>query len=79
MPSSVIKKYFYKPEQQILTIVYVSGAVYDYLDVPQEIFDDFRAAFSKGTFLNKEIKPNFKYEKKTWITAKKKEKPKLLF
>ncbi|KIA83379.1 lysyl-tRNA synthetase [Kaistella solincola] len=65
MPSSVIKKYFYKPEQQILTIVYVSGAVYDYLDVPQEIFDDFRAAFSKGTFLNKEIKPNFKYEKKT--------------
>ena len=64
MPSSVIKKYFYKPEQQILTIVYVSGAVYDYLDVPQEIFDDFRAAFSKGTFLNKEIKPNFKYEKK---------------
>ena len=65
MPSSVIKKYSYKPEQQILTIVYVSGAVYDYLDVPQEIFDDFRAAFSKGTFLNKEIKPNFKYEKKT--------------
>ncbi|SFI67284.1 KTSC domain-containing protein [Kaistella treverensis] len=65
MPSSVIKKYFYKPEQQILTIVYVSGAVYDYLDVPQEIFDDFRAAFSKGTFLNKKIKPNFKYEKKT--------------
>ena len=64
MPSSVIGKYFYKPELQILTIVYVSGAVYDYLDVPQEVFDDFRAAFSKGTYLNKNIKPNFRYEKK---------------
>ena len=64
MPSSVIKKYFYKPELQILTIVYVSGAVYDYLDVPQEVFDDFRAAFSKGIYLNKNIKPNFRYEKR---------------
>jgi hypothetical protein len=64
MPSSVIKKYFYKPEPQILTIVYVSGAVYDYLDVPQEVFDDFRAAFSKGIYLNKNIKPNFRYEKR---------------
>lgn len=63
MPSSVIRKYFYNPELQILTIVYVSGAVYDYLDVPQEVFDDFRAAFSKGTYLNKHIKPIFKYEK----------------
>ncbi len=65
MPSSVIRKYFYKPELQILTIVYVSGAVYDYLDVPQEVFDDFRAAFSKGTYLNKNIKPYFKYVKKS--------------
>ncbi|AZI68131.1 KTSC domain-containing protein [Kaistella daneshvariae] len=64
MPSSVIKKYFYKPEVKILTIVYVSGAVYDYLDVPQEVFDDFRAAFSKGIYLNKNIKPNFRYEKR---------------
>ena len=64
MPSSVIKKYFYKLELQILTIVYVSGAVYDYLDVPQEVFDDFRAAFSKGTYLNKNIKPNFRYKKR---------------
>lgn len=63
MPSSVIRKYYYKPELEILRIIYVSGAVYDYLDVPQEVFDEFRAAFSKGTYLNKKIKPFFKYEK----------------
>lgn len=64
MPSSVIRKYFYKPEFQILTVIYVSGAVYDYLGVPQEVFDDFRAAFSKGVYLNKNIKPNYRYQKK---------------
>lgn len=64
MPSSVIRKYFYKPELEILRIIYVSGAVYDYLDVPQEVFDEFRAAFSKGTYLNKIIKPKYRYEKR---------------
>ncbi len=65
MPSSVIRKYYYKPELQVLTIIYVSGAVYDYLDVPQDVFDDFRAAYSKGVFLNKNIKPYYQYEKKS--------------
>ncbi|MBD8018454.1 KTSC domain-containing protein [Kaistella pullorum] len=64
MPSSVIRKYFYKPELEILRIIYVSGAVYDYLDVPQEVFEEFRAAFSKGTYLNKIIKPKYRYEKR---------------
>ncbi len=64
MPSSVIAKYYYKPELEILTIVYISGAVYDYLEVPQVVFDEFRAAYSKGTFLNKRIKPNYRYQKK---------------
>lgn len=63
MPSSVIRKYYYKSEVEILRIIYVSGAVYDYMEVPQEVFDEFRAAFSKGTYLNKKIKPFFKYEK----------------
>lgn len=67
MPSSVIRKYEYKPELEVLRIIYVSGAVYDYLDVPQEVFDDFRAAFSKGTYLNKFIKPKFRYEKREEI------------
>jgi hypothetical protein len=65
MPSSVIRKYYYKPELQVLTIIYVSGAVYDYLDVPQDVFDDFRAAYSKGVFLNKNIKPYYQFEKKS--------------
>ncbi|SEW48630.1 KTSC domain-containing protein [Chryseobacterium wanjuense] len=63
MPSSVINHYLYFPETEILRIIYQSGAVYDYLDVPQEIFDRFRSVQSKGRFLNYVIKPKFKYRK----------------
>lgn len=63
MPSSVIKSYHYFPETETLRIVYVSGTVYDYLDAHQQVFDDFRAAFSKGVFLNRSIKPNYAFRK----------------
>ena len=63
MPSSVIEKYFYMPDSQRLRIVYRSGAVYDYLNVPEATFLRFKQFTSKGTFLNKYIKPNFKFEK----------------
>ncbi|WP_449400555.1 KTSC domain-containing protein [Chryseobacterium wanjuense] len=63
MPSSVINHYLYFPETEILRIIYQSGAVYDYLNVPQEIFDRFRSIQSKGRFLNYVIKPKFKYRK----------------
>ncbi|ALR31545.1 hypothetical protein ATE47_13915 [Chryseobacterium sp. IHB B 17019] len=63
MPSSVVNNYIYFPETEILRIIYQSGAVYDYLKVPTEIFDRFRTAQSKGRFLNYVIKPKFKYKK----------------
>lgn len=65
MPSTVIKTYSYNPEREILRIVYVSGAVYDYYDVPLEVYEEFRTAFSKGIFLNQKIKPFYAFEKKS--------------
>jgi hypothetical protein len=63
MPSSVVNNYKYFPETEILRIIYQSGAVYDYLKVPQEVFDRFKTVQSKGRFLNYVIKPKFKYKK----------------
>lgn len=63
MPSSVINKYHYFPETEILRIFYQSGAVYDYLKVPVEIIERFKTVQSKGRFLNYVIKPKFKYKK----------------
>ncbi len=63
MPSSVVKQYSYYPETEILRIIFQSGSVYDYVKVPQEIFDKFKEAKSKGQFLNAVIKRKFRFRK----------------
>ncbi|REC66564.1 KTSC domain-containing protein [Chryseobacterium flavum] len=61
MPSSVVNHYIYFPETEVLRIIYQSGAVYDYFKVSPDVVEKFGKARSKGTFLNKVIKPKFKY------------------
>ncbi|MBK6400108.1 MAG: KTSC domain-containing protein [Bacteroidia bacterium] len=63
MPSSVIKTYHYDPETKELKIVFVSGLIYKYREVPEEIFLRMKAYTSKGAFLNKFIKRNFVFER----------------
>jgi hypothetical protein len=53
----------YDPATQRLRIVYVSGLIYDYKNVPQEEYDAMKAAFSKGTYLNQNIKGRYDFEK----------------
>lgn len=36
--------------------VFKNGEHYVYLDVPQDVWEQFRDASSKGTFLNRELK-----------------------
>jgi len=63
MPSSVVSKMSYFPKSKVLRITYVSGTIYDYKDVPEDVYEAMREAFSKGTFLNEHIKGNFDFEK----------------
>jgi len=63
MPSSVVAAIRYDASKSTLRVVYVSGAVYDYKKVPEEVYNEMKTAFSKGEYLNKEIKPNYKFEK----------------
>jgi hypothetical protein len=63
MPSSVVAHMIYKPETQTLRIVYVSGMVYDYIQVPESVYLEMKAAFSKGTFLNERIKGHYPFKK----------------
>jgi hypothetical protein len=53
----------YISETEILRIIYQSGAVYDYFKVPVHIADNFGKASSRGKYLNKVIKPRFRYKK----------------
>jgi hypothetical protein len=53
----------YDAGTKTLRIIYLSGAVYDYKNVPEEIYKDIKAAASKGTFLNRDIKGHFPFKK----------------
>jgi len=63
MPSSVVATIKYNPETSILRVVYVSGHVYDYKNVPEQVYEKMKTASSKGVFLNQFIKTGFDFEK----------------
>lgn len=63
MPSTVISTFRYNKKNRILTVVFLSGSVYTYKNVPEDLYLNMKNASSKGSFLNKEIKGNFDFEK----------------
>jgi hypothetical protein len=63
MPSSVVAAIRYDVPTSTLRVVYVSGNVYDYKKVPENVYKEMKAASSKGEYLNKNIKPNYEFEK----------------
>jgi hypothetical protein len=50
--SSAITSLGYDRDSKILEVVLINGAIYQYLNVPEEIYGDFLAAKSKGTYFN---------------------------
>jgi len=65
MPSTVIRSHSYDPETSTLTITFVTGRRYAYHDVPQDVYDSFKAAFSRGTFFNHHIRDHYGYREIT--------------
>lgn len=63
MPSSVVAAITYDVLSSTLCVIYVSGQVYDYKDVPVEVYKAMKAASSKGEFLNEQIKGKYGFEK----------------
>ena len=63
MPSTVIASYNYDEVKQILRIKFISGLVYEYKNVPSEVYIEMKKTTSKGSFLNKHIKNNYEFVK----------------
>jgi lysyl-tRNA synthetase class 2 len=61
MPSTVIRRFQYRPEDLELDVLFTTGRRYVYYNVPQEEADAFRAAFSKGRYFNTRIRDNYDY------------------
>jgi len=68
MPSLVISHFIYFPSSETLRIRFVSGIVYDYVNVPISIYLDMKEAYSKGTYFNKYIKNKFEFIKRSQST-----------
>jgi hypothetical protein len=61
--SSSLASVGYSPTTATLEVEFKHGAVYQYLDVPTEVFEAFLAAESKGTFFNSTVKNCYSYRR----------------
>ena len=59
--STAIARVGYDPARQILRLQYTNDRIYDYFDVPPELYEQLLSAESAGEFVNLEIKPNYDY------------------
>jgi len=63
MPSTAIANMKYYAASSVLHVVFLSGAEYEYKDVPLAIYNAMKRAKSKGRFLNLKIKGNYSFRK----------------
>lgn len=63
MPSTVIKSFNYDAEKQILTVTFITGRQYEYLNVAEENYLAMKSAFSKGEYFNTHIKKQHAFRK----------------
>jgi hypothetical protein len=59
--SSNIARFGYDEASQILTVEFNNGGTYNYYDVLVTVFDQMKAAPSKGQFLAQSIKGSYRY------------------
>lgn len=61
--SSNIKGANFHIENKKLKITFASGVIYEYADVPHEIFSGFDNADSQGVYFNKNIAKKYSFQK----------------
>ena len=60
--STNIEAIGYDVDAQVLHVRFTSGREYVYSDVPDWVFEGFRNADSKGSYLNREIRNQYNYQ-----------------
>lgn len=63
MPSTVIRRFAYRPGEQTLDVEFVTGRVYRYRGVPADVAAAMTAAFSKGSYFNRAIRDRYVHER----------------
>lgn len=63
MPPSVVSAIRYSSDNATLRIIFVSGMVYDYKNVPEQVYKEMKSSESKGAYLNLHIKGHYTFDK----------------
>ncbi len=63
MPSTVIRSFHYHAAERRLEILFQTGRRYSYFDVPPDVSEAMRDAFSKGEFFNAHIRDKFRFSR----------------
>lgn len=61
--SSNIRSVGYDPQSQTLEVEFLSGAVYQYYGVPENMHENLLREASKGRFLNTYIRDQYPYSR----------------
>ena len=61
MPSTVIRRFVYCPDNLELWVEFTTGRRYVYSGVSHEVADAFRGAFAKGVYFNTRIRDCYPY------------------
>ncbi len=61
--STNISSIGYESESRILEIEFSSGGIYQYLNVPQVIYNELMSASSHGSYFHKYIKDKYRFLK----------------
>ena len=59
MPSTVIRRFVYDQSAGNLWVEFTTGRKYVYSNVPVEVAEAFRLAFSKGVYFNTRVRDRF--------------------
>jgi len=59
--SSTVSGIGYDPATLTLEVHFNNGSIYQYFDVPQNVYDQFRTAPSAGQFLAQNIRNAYRY------------------
>jgi KTSC domain-containing protein len=69
MPSTAIADIRYDAIRKRLAVTFVTGRIYEYVDVPAEVAASFESAFSKGTFFNIYVRDRYDFRELTFARA----------
>ena len=63
MPSTVIRRFAWRAELEALDVEFVTGRVYRYHGVPEDVAAGMRRVMSKGGYFNRAIRDHYRCER----------------